>query len=38
MTRRDLAREISGLALVIFYSAAAFAGIYGYQLLRWIFA
>lgn len=38
MTRRDIARELSGLALVLFYSAVMGAAIYGYQLLRWIFA
>lgn len=38
MDRRDIARELSGLALVLFYFVVMVVAIYGYQLLRWIFA
>lgn len=33
---RNLRSELAGLALFALYTAATCAGIYGYQLVRWI--
>ncbi len=36
MTRQDLRSELAGLALFALYTVAACAGIYFYQLVRWV--